>query len=206
MELNNRQFLKPLLTWCMLLAVLKQFKYQATNRLLLAALEEYGDSGTTQKKDVKKTLAKMLPSTLSKHCMCTISKSGHSKKLPIIVQNISLPHERQPNFLPLQFTQLLFLQCNATKTWCDWLPPVHFVLAVTCRICDHSVYSVGLPSESQSCLPKTTDKKWPPILEFGCRSMPQTHSIFDVKFSKVCVIGTMWTCRNYRNQYEIFGQ
>ena len=56
-----------------LLAALKQFKYQATNRLLLAASEEYGDSGTTQKKDVKKTPAKMLPSTLSKHCMCTIS-------------------------------------------------------------------------------------------------------------------------------------
>ena len=60
MELNNHQFLKPLV----LLAALIQFKYQATNRLLLAALEEYGDSGTTQKKDVKKTPATMLPSTL----------------------------------------------------------------------------------------------------------------------------------------------
>ena len=49
MELNNHQFLKPLV----LLAALKQFEYQATNRLLLAASEEYGDSGTTQKKDVK---------------------------------------------------------------------------------------------------------------------------------------------------------
>ena len=49
-----------------------QFKYQATNRLLLTASEEYVDSGTTQKKDVKKTPAKMLPSTLSKHCMCTM--------------------------------------------------------------------------------------------------------------------------------------
>ena len=57
----------------MLLAALEQFKYQATNRVLLAALEEYGDSGTAQKKDVKKTPVKMLPSTLSKHCMCTIS-------------------------------------------------------------------------------------------------------------------------------------
>ena len=54
-----------------LLAALEQFEYQATNRLLLAASEEYGDSGTTQKKDVKKTPAKMLPPTLSKHCMCT---------------------------------------------------------------------------------------------------------------------------------------
>ena len=35
-------------------AALKQFEYQATNRLLLAALEEYEDSGTTKKKDVKK--------------------------------------------------------------------------------------------------------------------------------------------------------
>ena len=69
MELNNHQFPKPMV----LLAALKQFEYQGTNRPLLAASEEYGDSGTTQKKDVKKTPAKMLPSTLSKHCMCTIS-------------------------------------------------------------------------------------------------------------------------------------
>ena len=52
----------------MLLAAIEQFEDQATNRLLLAALEEYEDSGTTQK-DVKKTPAKMLPSTLSEHCM-----------------------------------------------------------------------------------------------------------------------------------------
>ena len=52
------------------LATIEQFKDQATNRLLIAALEEYEDSGTTQKEDVKKTPAKMLPST--KHCMCTI--------------------------------------------------------------------------------------------------------------------------------------
>ena len=80
MELNNHQFLKPLV----LLAALKQFEYQATNRLLLAASEEHGDSGTTQKKDVKKTPAKMLPSTLSKHCMCTISifvVNNHGKQI-----------------------------------------------------------------------------------------------------------------------------
>ena len=46
-----------------LLAALEKFKYQATNRLLLAVLEEYGDSGTAQKKDVKKAPVKMLPST-----------------------------------------------------------------------------------------------------------------------------------------------
>ena len=56
----------------MLLAAIEQFEDQATNRLLIAALEEYEDSGTTQKEDVKKTSAKMLPSTRSKHCMCTI--------------------------------------------------------------------------------------------------------------------------------------
>ena len=81
MELNNRQFLKPDLV---LLAALMQFKYQATNRLLLAALEEYGDSGTTQRKDVKKTPAKMLPSTLSEHCMHTISNfvvKNHGKQI-----------------------------------------------------------------------------------------------------------------------------
>ena len=68
MVLNNYQFLKP----PVLLAPLKQLEYKATNRLLLAASEEYGDSGTTQK-DVKKTPAKMLLSTLSKHCICTIN-------------------------------------------------------------------------------------------------------------------------------------
>ena len=42
------------------------------NRLLLAVVEEPEDSGTTQNEDVKKTSAKMLPSILSKLCMCTI--------------------------------------------------------------------------------------------------------------------------------------
>ena len=40
MELNNCQFLKPLV----LLAALKQFEYQATNRLLLSALDKYAFS------------------------------------------------------------------------------------------------------------------------------------------------------------------
>ena len=55
-----------------LLAAIEQFKDQTTTRLLIAALEEYEDSGTIQKEDVKKTPAKMLPSTLTKHCICTI--------------------------------------------------------------------------------------------------------------------------------------
>ena len=38
---DSLQFLKPLV----LLATPKQFEYQATNRLILAASEEYGDSG-----------------------------------------------------------------------------------------------------------------------------------------------------------------
>ena len=43
-----------------------------TNRLLLAALDwKPEDPGTTQE-DVKKTPGKMLPSIISKHCMCTI--------------------------------------------------------------------------------------------------------------------------------------
>ena len=57
----------------MLLTALEQFEYQATNRPLLAAFEEYEYSGSTQKKDVKKTPVKMLLPTLSKHCMCNIS-------------------------------------------------------------------------------------------------------------------------------------
>ena len=56
MELNNHQFPKPLV-----------LEYQATNRLLLAASEEYGDSDTTQKKDVKKTPATMLRTINSKY-------------------------------------------------------------------------------------------------------------------------------------------
>ena len=62
--------MKPPLTRCYLLQYIEQFEDQATNRMLIAVLEEYEDSGTTQKEDVKKTPAKMLPST--KHCMCTI--------------------------------------------------------------------------------------------------------------------------------------
>ena len=53
----------------MLLAAIEQFEDQTTTRVLIAALEEYEGSGTTQKEGVKKTPAKMLPST---HCMCTI--------------------------------------------------------------------------------------------------------------------------------------
>ena len=51
------------------LSATRVWVYQATNRLPLASLEEYEDSGTTQKEDVKKTPAKVLPSTRSKHCM-----------------------------------------------------------------------------------------------------------------------------------------
>ena len=54
-----------------LLAAIEQFKDQTTTRLLIATLEEYEDLGTALKEYVKKTPAKMLPSTLSKHCMCT---------------------------------------------------------------------------------------------------------------------------------------
>ena len=46
MELSKCQFLKPLV----LPAALKQFEYQAINRLLLAESEKYGDPGTTQNK------------------------------------------------------------------------------------------------------------------------------------------------------------
>ena len=64
----------------MILAAVKQFKYQATNRLLLAASEENGDSGTThKKKDVKKTPAKMIPSTLNIVCTFLLYKTMASK-------------------------------------------------------------------------------------------------------------------------------
>ena len=55
-----------------LLAAIEQFEDQLTTRLLIAALKGYEDSSTTQKEDVKKTPAKTLPSTPSKHCRCTI--------------------------------------------------------------------------------------------------------------------------------------
>ena len=51
----------------MLLAALEAVQVPSstcTNRLLLAVLEELEDSGTTQKEDIKKTPAKMLPSIL----------------------------------------------------------------------------------------------------------------------------------------------
>ena len=52
-----------------LLAAIEKLEDQTTTRVLITAWEEYKNSGTTQKEDVKKTPAKMLPST---HCMCTI--------------------------------------------------------------------------------------------------------------------------------------
>ena len=67
----------------MLLAALEQFVYEATNRLLLAASDKCEGLGTIQK-DVKKKPAKMLPPTLSKQCMCTISifvVNDHGKQL-----------------------------------------------------------------------------------------------------------------------------
>ena len=75
----NCQFLRPPpLVWKFLneatidSVLLERFKDQTTTRLLIAVLEEMKTLGTTQKEDVKKTPAKMLPSTLNKHCMCTI--------------------------------------------------------------------------------------------------------------------------------------
>ena len=67
-----QKFLNETTIESVLLAAIEQFKDQATNRLLIAVLEEYEDSGTTQKEDVKETPAKMLSSTQSKDCMCTI--------------------------------------------------------------------------------------------------------------------------------------
>ena len=67
--------MKPCTVDSVLLAALEQFEYQASigcYLLLLAALEEYEDSGTTQNEDGKKTPAKMLPSTRNKHCMCAM--------------------------------------------------------------------------------------------------------------------------------------
>ena len=55
----------------MLLVAIEQFEDQTTTRVLIAALEEYEDSRTTQKQDVKKTPAKMLPST---HCISLIPR------------------------------------------------------------------------------------------------------------------------------------
>ena len=52
-----------------LLAEVEQFEDKATNRWLIAVLEEYENSRTTQKENVKKTPAKMLPLTLSELCM-----------------------------------------------------------------------------------------------------------------------------------------
>ena len=69
MATSGSKFLNEATTDMVLLAAIEQFEDQTTSRVLIAALEEYEDLGTTQKEDVKKTPAKMLPST---HCMCTI--------------------------------------------------------------------------------------------------------------------------------------
>ena len=61
------KFLNEATADLVLLAVLEQFMYQATNRLILAMWEEYEDSGTTQKEDAKKTPAKMFQPTLNIH-------------------------------------------------------------------------------------------------------------------------------------------
>ena len=52
--------MKPPLTRYYYIAAVEQFEYQTTNRLLIASLEKYEDSGATQKEKVKKTTAKML--------------------------------------------------------------------------------------------------------------------------------------------------
>ena len=61
------KFLNEATTDSVLLASVEHFEDQATNRLLIAVLEKYAQH---KKEDVKKTPAKMLPST--KRCMCTI--------------------------------------------------------------------------------------------------------------------------------------
>ena len=43
----------------MLLAALEQFKHQATNRLLLAVLEESEDSGVTQRRILQRVVPRM---------------------------------------------------------------------------------------------------------------------------------------------------
>jgi len=69
--------MKPLLTWCYSIAALEQFKYQATKRLLLSALEKFEDSGTTQKEDVKKTI---LPPTLT-YTVSIFVVNNHGKQI-----------------------------------------------------------------------------------------------------------------------------
>ena len=63
MELNNCQFLKS----PVLLAALKQFEYQATIDCYLVCQRNMEIQAHHKRKDVKKTPAKMLLSTLSKY-------------------------------------------------------------------------------------------------------------------------------------------
>ena len=121
MELNNRQILLlPLLVWdflneaavdLVLLAAIEQFKYQATNRVYWRNI--YERSGTMQKEAAKKTLAKMPPSSLSKHCMCTISIFGvndHGKVLSVGVLTYTIIYSSSSNTYPINMhTPSLFL-------------------------------------------------------------------------------------------------
>ena len=70
----------------MLLAAIEQFEDQTTTRVLLAALEEYEDLGTRQKEVVKKTPAKLLPST---HCMCIRIFVVNARIVKVENENIS---------------------------------------------------------------------------------------------------------------------
>ena len=70
----------------MLLAALEAVRVPSstcTNRLLPAVLEELEDSGTTQKEDIKKTPAKMLPSILHVYYthFCFVNDHGNSVKV-----------------------------------------------------------------------------------------------------------------------------
>ena len=70
--------MKPLL-----LAAIEWFTNQATNRLLLAVLVKYEDSGTTQK-NKEETPAKMLPSFINIDVSCTICifvSNDHNKQI-----------------------------------------------------------------------------------------------------------------------------
>ena len=69
-----------------LLAAIEQFEDQTTTRVLITALEGCEDSGTTQKEDVKKTPAKMLPSS---HCMCTCIFVVNARIVKVENENIS---------------------------------------------------------------------------------------------------------------------
>ena len=134
MELNKRQILwpPPLMqnfwmnpcSYCWLSATscTREFKYQTTNRLLLAVLEEYGDSSTTQK-DAARAVCEDSHTDMTEH-KCS-SFYFQSWSYVICYSHLQQEHTVHIQFFPLSpnvadlqyFDTVLFCGCSLCNTF-----------------------------------------------------------------------------------------